>query len=181
MKSVPPDTQRLCFRALNLEDMGPLQVIFSDPVAMRHYPALKSVAETREWIERSMASYARHGHGLWAVCLRETGEFLGQCGLIHQELRAKPDKEIGYSFQRRFWGRGYACEAARAVKEAALPLFGFPYVVSFIGPANEPSIKVARRIGLELEEILPLEANKWNCTVHVYSQMPHPHSSLPRQ
>jgi len=170
VKCVPPDAPRLFFRALNLEDIGHLQVIFSDPLAMRHYPATKSIAETREWIERSMTSYERHGHGLWAVCLRETGEFLGQCGLIHQELRANPDKEIGYSFQRRFWGRGYATEAARAVKEAALTIFGFPYVVSFIAPDNEPSIKVARRIGMELEEILPPEANKWNRTVHVYSQ-----------
>jgi RimJ/RimL family protein N-acetyltransferase len=169
MTLVPPDTERLSFRQLNLEDIGNLQVIFSDPVAMRHYPALKSIAETREWIERSMASYARHGHGFWAVSLRETGEFIGQCGLLHQELRAKPDKEIGYSFQRRFWSQGYASEAARAVKEAAARLFGFPYVVSFIAPENEPSVKVAQRIGLELEEILPPEGNKWNRTVCVYS------------
>ena len=118
-----------------------------------------------------MASYTRHGHGVWAVCLRETGEFLGQCGLIRQELRAEPDKKIGYSFQRRFWGRGYATEAARAVKQAALTIFGFLYVVSFIALDNEPSIKVARRIGMEPEEILPPEANKWNRLVHVYSQM----------
>jgi RimJ/RimL family protein N-acetyltransferase len=170
MTLLPPHTQRLSFRPLNLEDIGHLQVIFSDPIAMRHYPATKSIAETREWIERSMASYARHGHGLWAVCLRQTGEFIGQCGLLHQELRAKPDKEIGYSFQRRFWGRGYATEAARAVKEAALPLFGFSYVVSFISPDNEPSIKVARRIGMALEETLTPESNKWNRTVQVYSK-----------
>jgi RimJ/RimL family protein N-acetyltransferase len=170
MTMLPPDTQRLSFRPLNLEDVGHIQVIVSDPVAMRYYPAVKSVAETRESIERTLASYARHGHGFWAVCLRDTGEFIGLCGLLHQELRAQPDKEIGYLLQRRFWGRGYATEAARAVKEAALSLFGFPYIVSFIAPDNEPSIKVARRIGLELEEILPAEANKWNRTVHVYAQ-----------
>ena len=90
-------------------------------------------------------------------------------GLV-QLARAKPDKEIGYSFQRRFWGRGFATEAARAVKDAALPLFGFPYIVSFIGPENEPSIKVACRIGMELEEILPPGANKWDRTIQVYSQ-----------
>ena len=170
MTLLPPDTERLSFRQLNLEDIGNLQVIFSDPVAMRHYPALKSIAETREWIERSVASYARYGHGLWAVSLRGTGEFIGQCGLLHQELRAKPDKEIGYLFHRRFWSKGYATETARAVKEAAAQLFGFPYVVSFIAPENEPSIKVARRIGLELEEILPPEDNKWKRTVCVYAQ-----------
>jgi [ribosomal protein S5]-alanine N-acetyltransferase len=166
MTLLPPDTQRLRFRPLTLEDVGHLQVIFSDPVAMRHWPALKSVAETREGIERCLASYARHGHGFWAVCLRETGEFVGRCGLLHQEIRAQPDKEIAYAFQLRFWGRGYATEAAKAVKEAVWQLFGFHYVVSFIGPENEPSIKVARRIGLELEEILPAEANKWNRAVH---------------
>jgi len=170
MTLLPPDTERLSFRQLNLEDIGNLQVIFNDPVARRHFPGLKNVAETRETIERCMASYAQYGHGFWAVSLRETGEFIGQCGLLHQELRAKPDKEIAYSFQRRFWGRGYATEAARAVKEAAAQLFSCPYVVSFIAPENEPSIKVARRIGLELEEILPPEANKWNRTVCVYSQ-----------
>jgi RimJ/RimL family protein N-acetyltransferase len=79
-------------------------------------------------------------------------------------------KKLVISFQPRFWGCGYATEAARAVKAAAWPIFGFPYVVSFIGPDNEPSIKVARRIGMELEEILPPEANKWKRTVHVYSQ-----------
>jgi len=171
MNLLPPDTQRLCFRQLNLEDIENLQVIFNDPVARRHFPGLKSIAETRESIESTMASYARHGHGFWAVSLRETGEFIGQCGILHQEIRAKPDKEIAYSLQRRFWGRGYATEAARAVKEAAGPLFGFPYVVSFIAADNEPSIKVARRIGMEPEEILPPEANKWNRLVHVYSQM----------
>jgi [ribosomal protein S5]-alanine N-acetyltransferase len=167
--TLPPDTPRLSFRPLSLEDIGHLQVIFTDPVAMRHYPALKSIAETREWIERTTASYERHGHGFWAVCLRETGAFLGQCGLLHQEVRAKPDKEIGYSFQSRFWGQGYATEAARAVKDAAFQIFDFPYVVSFILPENEPSIRLARRVGMDLEEIMPPESTKWNRTVHVYS------------
>ena len=169
MPLLPPPTQRLSFRLLNLEDIGNLQVVFTDPVAMRHYPGLKGIEETRDDIERCIASYARHGHGFWAVCLRESGQFIGRCGILHQELRAKPDKEIAYAFQRRFWGRGYATEAARAVKEAAFQLFDFPYVVSFIAPENEPSIKVALRVGMELEEVLPPEANKWQRTVQVYS------------
>jgi RimJ/RimL family protein N-acetyltransferase len=144
-------------------------MIFTDPVAMQHWTGLKSIAETRASIEICLASYARHGHGFWAVCLRETGEFIGRCGILHQEIRAKCDKEIAYALQRRYWGQGYATEAARAVKDAAFQIFGFPHVVSFISPENERSIKVARRVGLELEEVLPPETNKWNRTVHVYA------------
>ena len=47
MKPLPTDTQRLSFRPLNLEDIGNLRVIFSDPIAMQYYPGLKSIAETR--------------------------------------------------------------------------------------------------------------------------------------
>jgi RimJ/RimL family protein N-acetyltransferase len=62
----------------------------------------------------------------------------------------------------------YSAEGAKR-RPDDFHLFGFSFVVSFIAPDNERSIKVAHRIGMELEEILQPEANKWNRTVHVYA------------
>jgi len=166
---LPENTSRLAFRQLTLNDVDNLQTIFSDPIAMEYYPATKSMEETKAWINWCIESYSKHGHGLWAVSLKESGIFIGQCGIIHHTFRGTPDKEIVYLFQRQHWHKGYATEAAMACKEHAFKTMHFAKVVSFIDPANEPSSNVAKRIGMQLEGISRPEQNRWKKILHVYS------------
>ena len=78
------ETNRLLLRRLTLDDVDNLLGIFSDPEAMRYYPATKSRKETIEWIDWNLKSYSEYGFGLWAVIRKDTSTFAGQCGLIMQ-------------------------------------------------------------------------------------------------
>ena len=63
---------------------------------MQHYPAPFDEARTRRWIEWNLENYARYGFGLWAVVLKETGEFIGDCGITIQNIDGEKLPEIGY-------------------------------------------------------------------------------------
>lgn len=165
----PPSTSRLSFRELTSEDIDNLQLIFADPVAMEHYPSTKSVAETQQWIDWCRRNYETRGHGLWAVCLQGTDKFIGQCGLVPQNIRNQDEIEIGYLFCRSHWGHGYATEAAVACREYGFSELAATKLVSFINPANEPSKRVAVRIGMTLERVLSASENRWQKEVCVYA------------
>jgi len=125
--------------------------MLSDRDVMRYYPKLLDRRESMEWVERQRARYERDGHGLWLVEERETGNPVGQVGLVMQDLPSWPRQrypEIGYLLHRPFWGRGFATEAAERVRAYAFVERGFDQVISLIRPVNEPSQAVARRLGM---------------------------------
>ena len=86
--------------------------ILQDPEAMYAYEHAFSDSEVDEWLDRQLRRYEQDGHGLWAVICRESGAWLGMCGLTIQNVENTRELEVGYLFKRRFWHRGYAREAA---------------------------------------------------------------------
>ena len=75
------ETERLQLREYTMDDYDKLYEILSDAETMQHYPAPYDEAKTRRWIEWNLENYATYGFGLWAVVLKETGEFIGDCGI----------------------------------------------------------------------------------------------------
>ena len=143
-------TERLCLRELQQSDFDELYAMFNDPLVMRYYPRMRDAGGTQDWLDWAMASYRDPGYALWAVELAQTKEFVGQCGLINQEVDGQREVEIGYLFKSQHWHRGYATEAARAVKQLAFERLGCAYVISLIRPANGPSRAVAERNGMSV-------------------------------
>ncbi|GAK08389.1 GNAT family N-acetyltransferase [Geomicrobium sp. JCM 19038] len=158
------ETERLRLREMNHEDVMQLLTIFSDPVAMKYYPSTKSKSETKEWIEWTLENYRKFNLGLWVVEDLETGIFLGQCGIVPQKVNKKIEMEVGYLFKRETWGNGYATEAASACCEYANEQLGITRLISIIDPANEPSVRVAKRIGMTYEQ----QMEKWGKLVDIY-------------
>ncbi|WP_229683268.1 GNAT family N-acetyltransferase [Virgibacillus oceani] len=158
-------TERLQLREMNMEDTDNLMKIFSDPEAMTYYPSTKTKEEAEKWIAWTLNNYASFGVGLWIVEDKHTGEFLGQCGIVPQKVEEKVEMEIGYLFARSVWGNGYATEAALACKQYGLEVLAYPKMVSLIDLHNQPSIKVAERIGMKRESIL----YKWDKDNYVYA------------
>ena len=109
------ETERLGLRECTPEDFDALYEILSDPEMMRHYPAPYDEAGTRHWIEWNLENYTQYGFGLWAVVLKETGKFIGDCGITIQNIDGEMLPEIGYHIHKKYWRRGFAKEAARAV------------------------------------------------------------------
>jgi [ribosomal protein S5]-alanine N-acetyltransferase len=165
------ETPRLTLRKLTLDDTDSLLEILSDPVAMEWYPQTYSREETQGWITRTMASYEKYGHGFWAAILKDTGEFTGICGILHQEVEGVSEKEVGYLFLRRLWNRGLATEAAHACYGCALHTLGLPRIISLIHPENLASQRVARKNGLTLERMVEFKGvmdGMWSITREQY-------------
>ena len=158
------ETERMSLRRMEMDDLDDLMGIFSDPVAMRHYPATKGSEEVEAWVRWTLESYRDHGFGQWVAILKDSGEFAGQCGLTVQEVEGEQEVEIGYLFLRRFWGRGLATEAARTVRDYGFAL-GYRRLISIIDPGNLASRRVAEKTGLKFEK----EAIKSGKKVCVYA------------
>lgn len=158
-------TERLNVRKMNKNDKQNLLEIFSDPIAMKYYPSTKDEQETEKWINWTISNYSNFGSGLWIVEEKETGEFLGQCGIVLQKVDGIVEMEIGYLFARRAWGNGYATEAALACKKYGFEELGLTRMISLIDAGNAPSIRVAERIGMNWEKRI----NKWGKDLDVYS------------
>lgn len=80
------ETERLFLREMTREDFDALYVVLGDSDVMQHYPYTFDEARVRGWIERNLERCRTLSFGLWAVCLRETGEMIGDCGLTIQKL-----------------------------------------------------------------------------------------------
>jgi ribosomal-protein-alanine N-acetyltransferase len=145
---------RLTLRELALDDVDALLEVLGDPIAMEHYPAPKTRAETEGWIEWARASYERNGFGLWAVERSADGAFLGDCGPMLQPVEGELVPEIGYHIVRREWGQGYAAEAASACRDLVLGPLGFGRVVSIVSPENLASRRVAEKVHETMREFV---------------------------
>ncbi|MFL1677299.1 GNAT family N-acetyltransferase [Paenibacillus dendritiformis] len=147
------ETPRLFLRPFDDEDATSLHPVFSDPETMAsYYPAPFSYQQTQAWIQRNQARYANDGYGLWAVCLKDTGQVIGDCGLINQNVDDKTEVEIGYHLNKAYWSKGYASEAAAACKEYGFNRLRLNRLISIIAPQNAASIRVAERIGFSKEK-----------------------------
>lgn len=159
------NTERLLLRRFTLHDVDDLLGIFSDPEAMRYYPATKGRQETIEWIAWNLKSYGEHGFGLWVVIRKDTTQFAGQCGLILQrDVDGRDELEIGYSFVRRHWNVGFATEAAIACRDFGFINLGRTHLVSLIDPENSASKRVAEKVGMSPEK----EIDRWGKRIQVY-------------
>lgn len=142
------ETERLALRRMTEQDLDFLAGMLGDPEVMRHYPKPLPRAEAADWLQRVLASYQRSGYGFWLARLRDSDEPVGQVGLLGREIEGQPEVEVAYMLARPFWGRGLATEAALACRDHALGVLHAPRVVSMIRPENQPSLRVAARLGM---------------------------------
>lgn len=113
-------------------------------------PTHKEVAAF--WIERQVARYNEKRYGLQALRLKDTGEFIGLCGLLMQEVDGVEELEIGYHVLKKHWGKGYAPEAAKVFLDYAQKNLGVDSVISIIDVENMKSQRVAEKNGFVREK-----------------------------
>lgn len=144
-------TERLLMRQWKDSDREPFTAMNADPEVMEHFPATLTPAQSDEFVDRMRDHLERHGWGLWAVEVIETGEFIGFVGLWpagFDPFRSEEVVEIGWRLTRSTWGQGYATEAARAALRHAFEVVGLSEVVSFTAATNLRSQAVMNRIGM---------------------------------
>ena len=99
-------TTRLILRKLEPEDFDSLCRILQDPEVMYAYEGPFSREEVQAWLDKMLTRYKQEGVALYAVCLKETGRMIGQCGLTMQDIPGSRGLEGGYLFEKAYWHRG---------------------------------------------------------------------------
>jgi len=146
------ETERLITRFVTPDDAAAWVEYCSDPVATKFSAiAGKTPGEMAEFvIDVTIKRYADQKGGLQALISKETGELVGQCGLMIQEVDHKMEVEIGYHLLRKHWGKGYATEAAAKFRDYGFENNLADSLVSIIDPKNVASKNVATRNGMQL-------------------------------
>lgn len=147
------ETPRLRLREMTPLDAPAIFAVVGDAQTMLWYPRPFTESEVQEAIERQMELYAS-GAGLLAMVLKQTGDVIGDTGLVWQDVGGTREPEIGYHVNRAHWNRGYATEAARAVRNYAFAALGCDRVISMIRPENLASRRVAEKNGLAVQRTI---------------------------
>lgn len=146
------ETPRLQLRELVPDDLDALAKVLSDPITMQYYPKPYDRQGIIDWIERNRRRYQEHGHSLWGMVLKSSGELIGDCGLAMQSVEGKNEIEIGYHVRRDLWKQGLATEAARACRDFGFAQLKATRLISLIRPENIPSRRVAEKNGLTISK-----------------------------
>jgi [ribosomal protein S5]-alanine N-acetyltransferase len=151
------ETERLLLRQFSTDDDEFILGLVNEPSFIQNIGdrGVRTLDNAKSYILNGpVASYEKNGFGLYLVLLKETNESIGMCGLIKREQLN--DVDIGYAFLPRFWSKGYAAESALAVKAYAKDVIGLKRIVAIVDPANEGSIRVLEKIGLQFEKMVRL-------------------------
>lgn len=146
-------TDRLLLRHLVMDDLDKLFKLYSDPEIRKYFPeGVLTLEETREELEWFLNGHPEHPElGLWATIHKETGKFIGRCGLLPWEIDGKLEIEVAYLLDKNFWHQGLATEAATGILAYAFDNLNLSRIICLMHPDNLASQKVAKRIGMSLE------------------------------
>jgi RimJ/RimL family protein N-acetyltransferase len=127
--------------------------IFCDAEIMRFSDGVQTKEWVQTWLRTCLERYQTWGFGPYAVVDQSSQAIIGYCGLFFfPEINGQPEVEIAYRLARPAWGRGYATEAAKAVRDFALTTLGIKRLIAMIDPSNVASIRVAEKIGMHYKK-----------------------------
>ena len=151
------ETDRLLIRQLTVDDANFIFELLNDPSFIQNIGDrnVRTMEDAQAYILNGpVDSYAKNGFGLSLVILKVTGEVIGMCGLIKRD--ALEDVDIGYAYLPRYWSKGYAIEAALAMKSYARDTIQLKRLVAIVDPANIGSIRVLEKLGMKFEKMFKL-------------------------
>ena len=148
------ETERLTLRMVRESDLDSYAEMCADEMVMRYIHTGKTLSRAEAWrdMARVLGHWQLRGYGLWAVEERQSHTLVGRIGCWNPE--GWPGFEVGWMLRRQYWGHGYATEGATAALNYSFTVLKVPHVISLIYPDNKPSIRVAHRLGEQLEGTL---------------------------
>ena len=141
-------SERLIFRKMEECDFAVVAEMMRDDAVRAVWEHDFSDEDVREWMARRQKGYRENGIDYLLAVEKESGEAVGQIGLLKSSIDGEEIWEIGYILLSRYHGRGYATEGAKAMAEYAFHTLNIPKIVCDIRPMNKASIAVAKRIGM---------------------------------
>jgi RimJ/RimL family protein N-acetyltransferase len=156
------ETDRLTLRRPRPDDLDGLAAVFARPEVFRYpYGRGWNRNETLSFLNRQQENWESQGFDLWIVVERATSRLVGYAGLSVPTFLPEilPAVEVGWRFDPDVWGRGYATESATAALDQAFTTLGLDEVCSLPQVDNEPSVRVAERLGMRRAAVVTVPAN----------------------
>ena len=153
-------TNRLRLRRLSVDDAVFILKLLNEPSFIQNIGdrSVRTIEDARAYIMNGpVASYEKHGFGLWLVEAKESGAHIGICGLLKREVLE--DVDIGYALLPEFWSKGYALESASAVLSYAREELKLKRVLAVVNADNQSSIRLLEKLGFEFEKMVRLSAD----------------------
>lgn len=145
------ETTRLLLRRWKESDVEPFAAMNANPEVMKYFVRTLTPDQTADMVANLDARFDSEGFGLWAVEVRDSGDFIGFTGLSRPkfEFFFTPCVEIGWRLNHTAQGKGYATEAAKEVLRDGFERLALEEIVSFAAAINERSINVMKKIGMK--------------------------------
>jgi ribosomal-protein-alanine N-acetyltransferase len=140
-------TERITLRRFTPEDAPMLSTLLGDDDVMR-YSVIGALSKERitEHLAGWIAHYAEHGYGIWAAVYEN--QVIGFCCIDWKMVDGREQIQLSYRFNKQFWGKGLAYEAAASVCDRAFNELGITRIICLIDPQNDKSIALAKRLGM---------------------------------
>ena len=154
-------TERLLLRKIDTSDAPFILRLLNEPSFLQFIgdKGVRSLDEARQYILNGpVASYQKHGFGLYLVTLESDKTPMGMCGLLKRE--SLQDVDIGFAFLPEFWNKGYALEAAGAVMIYGKDVLKLPRIVAITNKDNHASAKLLLKIGLRFDRLIALDSDR---------------------
>jgi RimJ/RimL family protein N-acetyltransferase len=150
--SIILETERLRLRWVQPSDVPTLVDLWCDPDVTRYMGGPRDRAELEAIFEEDTQDPFTEQYDLWPVEEKQTGRVIGHCGLIDKQVEGETEIELVYVFAQSAWGKGYATEIGEVLKEHAFEHMRLQRLIALIDPGNEPSERVAIKVGMHLEK-----------------------------
>lgn len=146
MQNIFLKTERLILRYITQNDFEALKSILQDKEVMYAWEYEFTDMDVQAWIDKNLQMYAKHNLGYFLLSEKVSNTVIGQAALMPDIIEGTQYHEIGYILKKEFWHKGYAREAASALKEYAFHVLQMKEVIFEIRPQNLPSRKVAESL-----------------------------------
>ena len=154
------ETERLLFRPYTDDDLDFLKALLTNPNVMRYIGNGQTRDEEglQKFRERIYSMYSRNpDFGLKIIVEKASNKLIGHAGLVPQMIDGKEEIEIGYWIAEEYWGRGFATEAARALKDLGKNQLKLAKMIALIQKGNIASQRVAEKTGMMIEKEIQLD------------------------
>ena len=146
------ETDRLTLRHLTEEDAEFILTLLNEPDWIKYIGdrGIRTVEDAKKYIkEGPMTMYDEHGIGLYLIELKENAQPIGLCGLLHRDFLK--DVDLGFALLSKYWGKGYAFEAAQGTLTYGAEMLGHSRIVGFTSLDNEKSSNLLQKLGMKDE------------------------------
>lgn len=152
------ETQRLIISEATYEDVDALAAVLSDAKIMKYsIVGIHTKEQIIDFIKNCQHNYQEKGYGQWVIYSKENQSFLGICGLNSHKVEEEEILHVNYRLAHAHQGKGYACEATRALLSFSKKQLNIKTLSALIDPGNLPSIKVAKTVVFSFKKTSKLQ------------------------